>query len=116
MNVKDLLNSGVKILKENNIKNPILDAEIILSSIIKKERDYIILNETDQINQYLIKKFYNFVNRRKIGEPISYIVKSKYFWNNCIYVNKDVLIPSPDTEHIIRLVFEALVTRRSFPK
>ena len=106
MNIKDLVNSGVKILKENNIKNPILDAEIILSSIIKKERDYIILNETDQINQFLIKKFFNSVNRRKIGEPISYIVKSKYFWNNCFYVNKDVLIPRPDTEHIVEEVLK----------
>ena len=106
MNVKDLVNSGVKILKENNIKNPILDAEIILSSIIKKERAYIILNETDQINQFLIKKFYNFINRRKIGEPISYIVKSKYFWNDCFYVNKDVLIPRPDTEHIVEEVLK----------
>ena len=108
MNIKDLVNSGVKILKENNIKNPILDAEIILSSIIKKERDYIILNETDQINQFLIKKFYNFVNRRKIGEPISYIVESKYFWNNCFYVNKDVLIPRPDTEHIVEEVLKLI--------
>ena len=106
MNIKDLVNSGVKILKENNIKNPILDAEIILSSIIKKERDYIILNETDQINQFLIKKFFNSVNRRKIGEPISYIVESKYFWNNCFYVNKDVLIPRPDTEHIVEEVLK----------
>ena len=106
MNVNDLVNSGVKILRENNIKNPILDAEIILSSIIKKERDYIILNETYQINQLLIKKFYNFINRRKIGEPISYIVKSKYFWNNCFYVNNDVLIPRPDTEHIVEEVLK----------
>ena len=106
MNIKDLVNSGVKILKENNIKNPILDTEIILSSIIKKERDYIILNETDQINQFLIKKFFNSVNRRKIGEPISYIVESKYFWNNCFYVNKDVLIPRPDTEHIVEEVLK----------
>ena len=108
MNIKDLVNSGVKILKENNIKNPILDAEIILSSIIKKERDYIILNETDQISQFLIKKFFNSVNRRKIGEPISYIVKSKYFWNNCFYVNKDVLIPRPDTEHIVEEVLKLI--------
>ena len=106
MNIKDLVNSGVKILKENNIKNPILDAEIILSSIIKKDRDYIILNENDQINQFLIKKFFNFINRRKIGEPISYIVKSKYFWNDCFYVNKDVLIPRPDTEHIVEEVLK----------
>ena len=106
MNIKDLVNSGVKILKENNIKNPILDAEIILSSIIKKDRDYIILNENDQINQFLIKKFFNFINRRKTGEPISYIVKSKYFWNNCFYVNKDVLIPRPDTEHIVEEVLK----------
>ena len=106
MNIKDLVNSGVKILKENNIKNPILDAEIIISSIIKKDRDYIILNENDQINQFLIKKFFNFINRRKTGEPISYIVKSKYFWNNCFYVNKDVLIPRPDTEHIVEEVLK----------
>ncbi len=106
MNIKDLVNSGVKILKENNIKNPILDAEIILSSIIKKDRDYIILNENDQINQFLIKKFFDYINRRKIGEPISYIVKNKYFWNNCFYVNKDVLIPRPDTEHIVEEVLK----------
>ena len=106
MNIKDLVNSGVKVLKENNIKNPILDAEIILSSIIKKDRNYIILNENDQINQFSIKKFFDFINRRKIGEPISYIVKNKYFWNNCFYVNKDVLIPRPDTEHIVEEVLK----------
>ena len=108
MNIKDLVNSGVKILKDNNIKNPILDVEIILSSIIKKKRDYLILNETNQINQLLIKKFYNFINRRKAGEPISYIVKKKDFWNYCFYVNKDVLIPRPDTEHLVEEVLKLI--------
>ncbi len=108
MNIKDLVYSGVKILRDNKIKNPVLDAEIILSSIIKKEREYIILNETDQINQLLIKKFYNFINRRKVGEPISYIVKKKYFWNNCFYVNKDVLIPRPDSEHLVEEVLKLI--------
>ncbi len=108
MNIKDLVNSGVKILSSNNIKNPYLDAEIMLSSIIKKERDYIILNETDEINYSIVKKFFKLVNRRKTGEPISYIIHKKNFWNESFYVNNDVLIPRPDTEHIVEEVLKLI--------
>ena len=108
MNIKDLVSSGVKILSSSNIKNPYLDAEIMLSSIIKKERDYIILNETDKINYSIIKKFLKLVNRRKIGEPISYIIKKKHFWNESFYINNHVLIPRPDTEHIVEEVLKLI--------
>ncbi len=108
MNIKDLVNTGVKILSSSNIKNPYLDAEIMLSSIIKKERDYIILNETDKINYSKIKKFLKLINRRKTGEPISYIIQKKHFWNESFYVNNHVLIPRPDTEHIVEEVLKLI--------
>ena len=41
------------------------------------------------------------VNRRKKGEPIAYILKKKEFWRNNFYVDKNVLIPRPDTELIV---------------
>ncbi len=104
MNIKSLLSSGIKRLQNSKIKNPILDAELILSSITKKRREDILLNDFDEINYKQSQKFYSFIDRRKKGEPISYIINKKYFWNYSFYINKEVLIPRPDTEHLVEEV------------
>tara|TARA_S200000501_G_scaffold374740_1_gene424990 strand:+ start:300 stop:1142 length:843 start_codon:yes stop_codon:yes gene_type:complete len=106
MNIRNHINSAIKILKKNNIKNPILDAEILLSVILKENREYIILNETNKINKILTKKFYELIHRRKLGEPISYIIKTKNFWKYNFYVDENVLIPRPDSEHLVEEVLK----------
>tara|TARA_E500000331_G_C17157776_1_gene670357 strand:- start:235 stop:1077 length:843 start_codon:yes stop_codon:yes gene_type:complete len=110
MNIRNLLISGNKILKSNNIKSPMLDAEILLSKIINKKKEFIIFNEKEEIDTSDITKFYELINRRKRGEPISYIINKKYFWNNSFYVNKNVLIPRPDTEHLVEEVLKLTKT------
>ena len=44
MNIESTLNEGVNILEKNKISNPRLDSEILLSSSIKRDKKYIILN------------------------------------------------------------------------
>ncbi len=104
MNINSLLNKGIENLKSSNIKNASLDCEILLSKIINEDREYIILNLKKNLNKKQIDFFNNLIQRRKKGEPVSYLINKKEFWKDEFYVNKNVLIPRPDSEHIIEEV------------
>tara|TARA_B110000003_G_C16592734_1_gene512467 strand:- start:148 stop:990 length:843 start_codon:yes stop_codon:yes gene_type:complete len=106
MNIENTLSYGVKILTKFNIKTPKLDSEILLSKVISKDRKYIILNSCEEINKKSLDDFNNLIQRRKKGEPIAYITNNKEFWNDSFYVDKNVLIPRPDTELIIDQVLK----------
>ena len=101
MNIKDTLNSGLKILKNFNINNSILDSEILLAKAIKKNRQYIVLNSQKNLNRNSLKIFFDLIERRKRGEPIAYLTNKKEFWNETFYTDQNVLIPRPDTEIVI---------------
>ena len=106
MNIENTLNKGISILKANNIPNPHLDCEILLSKSINKDKKYIILNSKEILNGKQLDIFNNFIDRRKKGEPIAYLINKKEFWKDEFYVNRDVLIPRPDTEIIIEQVLK----------
>ena len=97
MNIRTILNEGIEILKKNKISNPQLDCEMILSNSIKKDKKHIILNPKEHLNSEQTNTFKNLIERRKKGEPVAYIINSKEFWKDEFFVNKDVLIPRPDT-------------------
>ena len=101
MNIENTLNQGISVLKKNRIPNPYLDSEILLSESINKDKKYIALNSSEILSYTQLNKFHNFIERRKKGEPIAYLINKKEFWNDEFYVNKGVLIPRPDTELII---------------
>ncbi len=106
MNLKDTINHGQKVLKNNNIRSSKLDSEILLSEVIKKDRKYIILNLEKKINDEHLKKFKDLINLRSRGKPVAYITGKKNFWKNEFIVTEGVLIPRPDTELIIEQVIK----------
>ena len=106
MNIENTLNQGASILKKNKIPNPYLDSEILLSQSINKDKKYIILNSKEILSSNQLDKFNNFIVRRKNGEPIAYLTNKKEFWKDEFFVNKDVLIPRPDTELIIEQILK----------
>ena len=106
MNIGNTLSEAINILKENKIKNPQLDVEILLSKLIKKDKKYLILNPKEALNPKKIDIFKNLINRRKKGEPVAYLINEKAFWKNEFYVDKDVLIPRPDTELLIEKILQ----------
>jgi release factor glutamine methyltransferase len=106
MNIENTLNKGINILQKNKIPNPQLDSEILLSNLIKKDKKHIILNPKELLNLEQLDKFKNLIERRKTGEPIAYLINKKEFWKDEFFVNKDVLIPRPDTELIIEQVLK----------
>ncbi|MDA9654536.1 peptide chain release factor N(5)-glutamine methyltransferase [Candidatus Pelagibacter sp.] len=101
MNIENILNEGINILQKNKIANPQLDSEVLLSSSIKRDKKHIILNPKEILNSKQLEKFKSLIERRKKGEPIAYLINKKEFWKDEFFVNKDVLIPRPDSELII---------------
>ena len=106
MNIENTLNEGIVILKKNKILNPQLDCEILLSNSIKRDKKYVILNPKEILNLEQKKKFKGLIERRKKGEPVAYLINKKEFWKDEFFVNKDVLIPRPDSELIIEQVLK----------
>ncbi|MDB4188971.1 peptide chain release factor N(5)-glutamine methyltransferase [Candidatus Pelagibacter sp.] len=106
MNIENILNEGIDILQKNKTANPQLDCEILLSNSIKRDKKHIILNPKEILNSKQLGKFKSLIERRKKGEPIAYLINKKEFWKDEFFVNKDVLIPRPDSELIIEQVLQ----------
>ncbi len=108
MNQQQILNKGSKILKIHNIKSFSLDSEILLSSALDIKREKLLLNLEKKINDNKKKVFFDLIERRIKNEPIAYILGHKEFWKQNFKVNKNVLIPRPDTETIVENVLKNL--------
>ena len=106
MNIENILNEGINVLQKNRIPNPQLDSEILLSNSIKRDKKHIILNPKEALSLEQLKVFKSLIERRRKGEPVAYLINKKEFWKDEFFVNKDVLIPRPDTELIIEQVLK----------
>ena len=106
MNIENILTQAFKELSNSNIKNANLDCEVLLSNIINKDREYVILNPKKNLDKKYIDIFNNLIDRRKKSEPIAYLINKKEFWKEIFYIDKNVLIPRPDTEHIVEEVLK----------
>jgi len=101
MNIQTVLNQASKILNNSSNASFKLDSEILLSEVIKKNRQYLILNSNEELKKENIKLFNYLLKRRKKGEPIAYLINKKEFWKQNFYINQNVLIPRPDTELLV---------------
>lgn len=90
-----------KILKNHNIHSHELDAQLILSDIMKVKRESLITNNEVVISEKIIEKYDIAVRRRIKREPIAYITGKKEFWSIDFLVNHGTLIPRPETELLI---------------
>ena len=102
MNINTAILDGTKFLKENHIKFPGLDSEILLANVLKKKREYIILNLDKNIKKESLKYFQEMIRQRSLGKPIAYLIGKKNFWNSEFEISEGVLIPRPDTEILIQ--------------
>jgi release factor glutamine methyltransferase len=114
MIVSDLLNLGSKILKINKVKTHQLDAEIILSSLLEKKREQIIINSGEKVSNSNINNFNKLITRRSRREPIAYILKEKEFWSKSFFVNRSTLIPRPETELLCDCIVKKIKKRNPY--
>ena len=101
MKIIDNLRDGYEILKSNNISSYKIDCEILMSQSLSISREEVLLNLEKNVKKEEKERYFNLINRRKKNEPIAYIINNKNFWKNNFITNKNVLIPRPDSEHLV---------------
>ena len=106
MNIFETIKIGTNLLKEKKIPSNIIDSEILLSKILNKSREEILVNLDYKINKKDFAKFKKYLKRRSKNEPIAYILKEKEFWKTKFDVNKYTLIPRPETELLVEKLLE----------
>ncbi len=87
--------------KDGGIDNPSLDAEIIITSVLEIDRYKIISDRDRVLTEDEIRKIEKCALRRLKFEPVAYITGVKEFYSIEFEVNKDVLIPRPETELLV---------------
>jgi release factor glutamine methyltransferase len=89
-----------------NSSTPALDIDCLISHVLEKNRSWILAHQEEILDELNLKKLNSFIDQRKTGLPIAYIIEKKEFFGLEFFVNKNVLIPKPDTELLIEKAIE----------
>ena len=114
MKAFEAIKTGTKLLKEKNIPTYILDTELILSRSLNKSREEILINLEQNINKKSFSEFNKYLFRRSKKEPIAYLLGEKEFWSKKFFVNKDTLIPRPETELLVEKIVNIFKKKKNF--
>ncbi|MBU0731680.1 peptide chain release factor N(5)-glutamine methyltransferase [Patescibacteria group bacterium] len=87
-------------------KTPYLDSEVLLAFTLKKPREFLVTHSDKKLTKNQELRFRKYIARRLKGEPVAYIRGFKEFFEMDFIVNKNVLIPRPDTELLIETVLD----------
>ena len=104
MNIKQALEYGIELLKENNIDEPILKTRMVLANILNETKEYLMVHELEELDEDLLKVFKEDISKLCKRIPIQYITNEQEFMGLEIYVDENVLIPQPDTEILVEEV------------
>ena len=107
-----IIEQASKILKSHNIHSHELDAQLILSDIMKVKRESLITNNEVVISEKIMEKYDIAITRRIKREPVAYITGKKEFWSENFTVNYATLVPRPETELLIYKVINFFKNKR----
>ena len=77
MNALELINFGTKKLRKKKIVSSRLDSELLLSKILNKKREEILVDSNQEVSQKYYTKYKKLLIRRSQNEPVAYIIKEK---------------------------------------
>lgn len=101
MTVQTALQQGAEILSKAAVAVPRLTAEVLLCHAMQCERVYLYAHGTDELTELAWIHYGRYLNERLHGKPTQYITHRQEFFGRNFYVNADVLIPRPETEHLV---------------
>ena len=97
MKLEIAIKSAYQKLIDKKIKSALLDSEILLSKVLNKSREFLILNSSIDLSKKEYDHFLKLIDQRLSGKPIAYLIEKKFFWKYEFFVNEKVLIPRPYT-------------------
>lgn len=107
MTIKQALLTSTKKLKSKKITSASLDAEVLLSYVLKKLKEYLYTYPEKNISTKQLNNLTTLIERRAKNEPVAYLINKKEFFGLDFYVDKRVLIPRPETETLVEETIKA---------
>lgn len=104
MEINELIKIGMDRIKGRLYSNPMLEATLLLSKLMKVDKVYIYTHGKDRVPDEIVEEYMKAVEKRSKGYPIQYIIKEKEFMGLDFYIEEGVLIPRPDTEVIVEYI------------
>ena len=101
MNLATALQQGQKLLEDESIAAPRLTAEVLLAHAIGCRRSWLYAHSTDELKELWWIHYGRYLHQRLYGLPTQYITGIQEFYGRDFRVTPDVLIPRPETEHLI---------------
>jgi release factor glutamine methyltransferase len=107
--IKQQLIQATQQLTESD--SPRLDAEVLLSHILEKDRSYFIAWSEKTLDDEQLEAFHRLIRQRQQGTPIAYLLGYRDFWTLTLKVTPDTLIPRPETELLVETALNKIVNQ-----
>src|SRR5277367_5073193 len=101
MTVLTALLQGTKLLEEEAVSAPRLTAEVLLTHALQRERSYLYAHPEEELSEVAWIHYGRYLHERLKGKPTQYITGKQEFYGRPFRVTPGVLIPRPETEHLI---------------
>src|SRR5258706_15910689 len=106
MNIQTALLQGVKLLEDGAIGAPRLTAEVLLVHALGRERSYLYAHPEEPLSEVAWLHYGRYLHERLKGKPTQYITGRQEFYGREFRVTPDVLIPRPETEHVVEVALQ----------
>lgn len=101
MTIMEAIKKGMIELKNSNIESPKLKARLLMQFTLNKPRQYVIVNDVEELNKNEEKKYFDAILKLRKGNPLEHITHQKEFMKLNFFVDENVLIPRQDTEILV---------------
>ncbi len=115
MQLRATLQAGLKRLLEHDVPSADLAAELLLMHVLQQDRAYLYTHSDQELTAAQVERYFELTAERCTGKPAQYITGHQEFWGLDFEVTPAVLIPRPETEHIIEAVLD-LISRDGLSK
>src|SRR5260370_15147179 len=112
MDVRTTLKNGIAKLRESDVPSFTLAAELLLLHALGRDRTWLYAHPEEQVSSADAERFFALIARRANGEPTQHLTGKQEFWALELEVTPDVLIPRPETEHVIEVSLNRLPVRQ----
>jgi release factor glutamine methyltransferase len=111
MDIRGALRTGISRLREKQVASYTLAAELLLLHVLGRDRAWLYAHPEEPLNPQELDTFLSLITRRANGEPTQHLTGKQEFWSLEFEVTPDVLIPRPETEHVIEVALDRLALR-----
>lgn len=107
--IAELLRKSTAYLKEKGSATPRLDAEVLLAEVLGFSRVELYTHYEQPMTPPEVDRYRALIRRRSVGEPVAYLTGRAYFRTLTLKVDRNVLIPRPETEQVVDIAVQYLM-------